>query len=340
MTIRVAVIGAGIMGTDHARVIAEDVPGATLQVVCDVSESAARAAANACSATGIATDADATIRRADVDAVIIASPDGTHADLTLTALELEKPVLCEKPLALTAGDCLRIVSAEAAIGRPLIQVGFMRRFDPAYVEMKQALASGRIGAPVMMHNFHRNVEAPSGFTGMMAITNSAPHEFDIIRHMLDCEITAVTAFEPKADAEGPCKPVVLVTETADGQIAMVEVNNNAAYGYDVRCELVGASGSVSFGGATSVSVDAELSGTRAYAADWRPRFADAYRLQNKAWIRSITTGAPNPIAATAWDGYCAAVIAAAGTEALSSGTKVRVELADKPALHAETGRNV
>ena len=337
MTIRVAVIGAGIMGSDHARIIAGDVPGAALQVVCDVSEANARRAADACGAIDVSTDAEATIRRADVDAVIIASPDGTHSDYTLAALELRKPVLCEKPLALTTDDCLGIVSAECAIGRPLIQVGFMRRFDPDYAGMKHARTSGGIGTSLMLHNFHRNVEAPPGFTGMMAITNSAPHEFDVIRYLLETEITAISAFEPKIDTGVQCRPVVLIAETAKGQIATIEVNNNAAYGYDVRSELVGTSGSASFGGSTSIQVDRDLVATRGYARDWRPRFAEAYRLQNKAWINSIISEIASPVAANAWDGYCAAAIAAAGVDALTTGTRVAIELSEKPAIYDRTG---
>ena len=88
-----------------------------------------------------------------------ASPDSTHAGLTLSALNARKPVLCEKPLALTPAESLSVVDAECAIGRQLVQVGFMRRFDPGYVEMKSALQSRRIGTAVMMHNFHRNVAA-------------------------------------------------------------------------------------------------------------------------------------------------------------------------------------
>ena len=101
----------------------------------------------------IATDAPSVIERNDVDAVLIASPDRTHADLALAALAARKPALCEKPLAATPEDCLRVVRAEEKTGSQLIQVGFMRRFDPAYVRMRSALMTGRLGDPLMMHNF-------------------------------------------------------------------------------------------------------------------------------------------------------------------------------------------
>ena len=337
MTIRVGLIGAGVMGSDHARIFSEDIPGATLQAVCDASETAAKSLMDRCGAQAVETDGIALASRKDVDAVVIASPDATHADLTLAALELRKPVLCEKPLAQTSAECLQVLEAEAALGEQLVQVGFMRRFDPAYAEMRVALQSGHLGSTVMMHNFHRNVETPSAdFTTSMAVTNSAPHEFDAIRFMLGTEITAISAFEPRRDLETG-KPVVMVIETAEGQLVTVEVNNNAAYGYDVRCELVGTRGSFSLGGSASGKLDSGLRSATDYAADWRPRFAEAYRLQDKAWIRSIETGEPAPNAPNAWDGYCATAIAEAGVAALASGQKTEVELAPRPALYDRIG---
>lgn len=156
MSIRIAVIGAGVMGTDHARIVAGELPGATLQVVCDAKVERAQAVAEECGGLDVASDPMATVTRSDVDAVLIASPDETHVPLTIAAIEADKPVLCEKPLAPTAADCLKVIEAEVRIGRRMIQTGFMRRFDPSYLAMRAALADGTLGAAIMMHNFHRN----------------------------------------------------------------------------------------------------------------------------------------------------------------------------------------
>src|SRR5271168_1112638 len=98
MTIRIAVIGAGLMGADHARIVAEDLPSATLQVVCDMDGARARRVADTCASADVATDAETAIARADVDAVIVASPDFTHAPLSVACIRAGKKVLCEKPL--------------------------------------------------------------------------------------------------------------------------------------------------------------------------------------------------------------------------------------------------
>ncbi|CAH2406677.1 Gfo/Idh/MocA family oxidoreductase [Mesorhizobium ventifaucium] len=334
MTVRIAVIGAGIMGADHARIVAGDLPGAVLQVVCDPSQKRARALAEECGAKDVASDALATIARSDVDAALIASPDETHASLTLAAIEAGKPVLCEKPLAPSSADCMRVIQAEMKAGRLFVQIGFMRRFDPAYAEMKALLSVGTLGQAVIMHNFHRNVSAPANFTGLMAITNSAPHEFDVARFVLDTDYSSISAFQPAGvDASRTGAPVFMVLETSGGQLVNIEINNNAAYGYDVRGELVGEKGSVFLGAPVHSRINIELQSLERYAPDWRPRFAEAYRLQNKAWLKFVETGVPSPIAANAWDGYCATLTAEAGVKALSEGGKVVVECAEKPAFY-------
>ncbi len=337
MSVRVGVIGAGVMGADHARIMAGDLPAAELRVVCDSSDARARAIGEANGAADIMTDPIAMIARSDVDAVLIASPDETHADLTIAAIEAGKPVLCEKPLAPSSKDCLRVIEAEVSLGRQLIQTGFMRRFDAAYVEMKAALDSGTLGRAVMMHNFHRNVAAPEWFTGQMAISNSAPHEFDAARFVLGADYASISAFQGASD--GPIAPVMMVIETVDGLLVTIEVNNNAAYGYDVRGELVGQKGSVDLESPVHARYNLGLQSSERFAEDWRPRFAEAYRAQNKAWIESIRNETPDPNAADAWDGYYATLTAEAGVASLKSGTRARIDPAGMPQLYAERRRN-
>ena len=334
MSIRVAVIGAGIMGADHARIIAGDLPGATLQVVCDASEPRARAISDMAGAVHVTTDPMATIARADVDAVIIASPDSTHARLARACIAAGKPVLCEKPLSQSSAECRSVIDAEMATGRKWIQLGFMRRFDQSYTEMKAALTDGSLGRALMMHNFHRNVATPAAdFTPSMAITNSAPHEFDVVRYVLDADFTAISAFQPKR-SDALVAPVFMVLETVDDQLVNIEINNSAAYGYDVRGELVGEKGSVSLQAPSYLRRDVALAQSVPYAVDWRPRYGEAYRRQNRAFLEFVRTGKFSPIASDAWDGYCATIVAEAGVRALVEGRKIPVQALVRPAFYA------
>lgn len=334
MTIRIGIIGAGLMGADHARIVAEDLPGATMQVVCDMDAARARAVADATGAADVASDPLAVIARADVDAVIVASPDFTHAPLSKACIAAEKPVLCEKPLSQSSEECLEVLQAEQAAGRQFVMLGFMRRYDQSYVEMRASLADGSLGRALMMHNFHRNVETPAAdFTGAMAITNSAPHEFDVVRHVLGTEFTSVIAQQPRR-SDDRVAPVVMVLETRDGQLVTIEVNNNAAYGYDVRAELVGESGSVAMNTVAYTRTERKLASAIRYDADWRGRYHEAYVRQNRDFLRFVETGIFPAIASSSWDGYAAAVVAEAGARALTTGQRQAISMMERPAFYA------
>jgi myo-inositol 2-dehydrogenase/D-chiro-inositol 1-dehydrogenase len=320
------------MGSDHARILATQVPGAVIQAIYDADAARAGAIAGETGAARVFDDALALVRDPAVDAVLVASPDQTHKDLTLAAIAAGKPVLCEKPLAPTPAECLEVLAAEAKGGRRLVQIGYMRRFDPSYAEMKAGLASGRLGAALMFHCIHRNVAAPSWFDSKMAVSNSAVHEFDIARWMLDAELTGISVFRPKpAKGSSPGAPVYLVLESATGQLVTIEVFNDAAYGYDVRGELVCEQGTIALRAPSRTETNAGLTQATAYPADWRPRFADAYRLQAQAWIQSIDRGGVS--GASAWDGYAASAVADAGLLSLAEGRRVAIALAEQPALY-------
>lgn len=333
MTIRIAVIGTGLMGADHAKIVAEDMPGTTLQVVCDMDAARAKAVADACGAQDVASAPEAVIARDDVDAVIVASPDFTHAPLSLACIAAGKPVLCEKPLSQTSAECVQVMQAEQTARRRFVQLGFMRRYDQSYMEMRRALTEGRIGRALMMHNFHRNVATPApDFTGAMAITNSAPHEFDVVRLVLGTEYASIAAWQPKR-SDALVAPVVMVLETVDGQVVNIEINNNAAYGYDVRAELVGEAGSIAMNHVAHTRLDQGLGQTLGYDADWRSRYHEAYVRQNRAFLGFVRTGVFPEIASSAWDGYAAAVVAETGVRALAEGRRVPVEIMQKPEFY-------
>jgi myo-inositol 2-dehydrogenase/D-chiro-inositol 1-dehydrogenase len=319
------------MGADHARTLGRDVSGAVLKAVYDADATRARFVADEAGAETVATSPTALIEDKAVDAVLIASPDATHKELVLACLEAKKPVLCEKPLAPTPAECLDVIAAEAMLGKRLVQVGYMRRFDPSYVDMKAAHRSGQLGNALMFHCVHRNVSAPSWFDTRMAVTNSAVHEFDIARWLLDDELVSVQAHAPGASHIEAGSPVFLILSTAKGLLVTIEVFNNAGYGYDVRGELVCEKGTLSLRQPASIESNAALARTIAYPADWRPRFATAYRLQLNAWVHSLDAGTRD--GASAWDGYAASAVAAAGVRSLAEGRSAAVELVERPTLY-------
>ncbi len=137
MTIRVGVIGTGNIGTAHALSLAREVSGSSVVAVFDVAADRAQGLAIDIDARALPS-AQAVIEDDDVDAVVIASPDDLHAEQALACLAVGKPVMLEKPLAPTLSAAQQVLDAEVALGRRLIMLGFMRRFDPGYVALKNS----------------------------------------------------------------------------------------------------------------------------------------------------------------------------------------------------------
>ena len=201
-------------------------------MVADVDLARARGVADEVPGARATEDSLALIADENVDAVVIASHDSTHAALAIAAVRAGKPVLCEKPLAPTLAECVEVVRAErAAVGEsvPLISLGFMRRFDPGYVQLKQALAAGVCGTPLLIHNLRRGVSSAPGASDESSITGSAVHEFDVLPWLLDSPILAVSwnSARSSALAQGFRDPHVMLLRTADGVLSTLEVFLNA-----------------------------------------------------------------------------------------------------------------
>ncbi len=328
--VRVGVIGTGAMGAAHVESLARWVPGAVVAQVFDVDRERAEGVAGGVGAVP-ARSTRALIEDDDVDAVLIAAPDPLHEELALACLAAGKPTLCEKPLASSLEGSRRIVDAEVAGGRRLIQLGFMRRFDPAYVELRDTVVGGGIGTVRAAHCLHRNAHAHPSHTSEGVLVNSMIHEFDCVPWLLDDPLAAVTVFAPRV-AEGALQDVqVAVLETRAGAVVTVEVSINAAYGYDIHTEVTGTEGTVSLLPPYGVSVRRAGVDGRLVGADGTRRFADAYRIELRAWVQGIRTGAPS--GPTAWDGHLASLAAFAAVESLRGGGRVEVPREPRPGLY-------
>jgi len=320
-SLRVGVIGAGIMGADHANTLRRSVRGAEVTAVADVEIARAEAAAEGSRAYD---DAFALIADPAVDAVVIASHDSVHAAQVVAAVRAGKAVLCEKPLAPTLAEGRQVLREIGATGEALLSLGFMRRFDPGYVQLRQAIDDGSIGAPVLVHNVSRGVSSAPNATSEFSITGSAIHECDVVPWLLRSPVVEVSWIAPRRSSqanEGLQDPQLIHLRTADGVLSTVETFLNARYGYVVRCEVVGENGTISLTEPARVVVEGELKRSTGYAADWRPRFADAYRLELQAWVDSVLAGAPTPLA-TGRDGVAASAVAEAVITSMHDGGRV------------------
>ncbi|MHB9864102.1 Gfo/Idh/MocA family protein [Streptomyces sp. YIM S03343] len=330
----VAVLGAGHMGADHVRRLAHSVSGARVAAVADPDGDRAREAVAGIDGITVHTEAEAALDAPGVEAVLIASPGPAHEEALLAAFARGLPVLCEKPMVPDAAGALRVVEAEARLGRRLAQIGFMRRYDAEYGALKALLDSGRLGRPLMLHCVHRNVSSPPGFTSAMLIDSSVSHEIDVARWLLGEELTAVTAMRPRSAAgapEGLLDPQFVLFESERGALVDVEVFVNCGFGYQVRCEAVCETGSARIGEGHTVLVTSGGSAVEAVAMDYLVRFADAYDREVQAWVDATRRG--RVTGPSAWDGYAASAVAEAGVRSLENGGRQTVALAPRPGLY-------
>ena len=325
----VGVIGTGNIGTAHARSLAQEISGAHVTWTFDTDIARARALADELGAN-VAPNVEQLI--ASSDAVVIASPDALHADQALLCLDAQRPTLCEKPLAPSADEARRVVDSEVDLGRRLLSLGFMRRFDPGYVELKAAMPS--VGTPLIVHNVHRNTYTPYGLTSAGTLTNSAIHEIDINRWLLDDDYASVQVIVGRpapATPEGEFDPLLVILTTERGTLVEIEAFVNATYGYEVRCEVVASAGTLDMGDGSFITRRAERAIGHDVPELWLGRFGEAYRRELQAWVDATHRGTTS--GATAWDGLVATITAGAAVRSITDGPQA-IDLPPRPPLYS------
>lgn len=324
MVLRIGLIGAGGMGSFHARTLAE-LPGVAITVVADAVPAAAARLAGELRAEA-STDSASVAGSTELDGVVIASPDDTHAALALTALEAGLPVLCEKPLATSVADGRRVVEHEVQAGRRLLQLGFMREYDFAHMQVREQLAE--LGPIHHVRCVHMNANGFERSTELL-VGQSIVHDLHTIRFLTGRDITAVTASATRRPS-GAIRHLLVVVWLDDHAHATIEFDD-AGYAYEVHVEVVAEHGSAMTG--RPVGPEVRRAGTirRPVGTDWFSRFAGAYRIQDASWIDSVRSGqATGP---TAWDGLVALVAVEAIVKSLASGGPVSVPVLERPVLY-------
>jgi myo-inositol 2-dehydrogenase / D-chiro-inositol 1-dehydrogenase len=334
MTLNVGVVGTGKIGQEHIRRLTETLAGARIVAVSDADSARAKEVAAKLAGAKAYPTGEELIAAKEVDAVIVASWGDTHAAYVLAAIKARKPVFCEKPMATTETDCSAIVDAEAGFGRRLVQVGFMRRFDAQYRAMKEAIQKGAVGAPLMFHSIHRNASAPAHFKATMAITDTAVHDIDIARFVLNDEPVAIAVKAPRGNsrAGGVADPLFTLIDMRSGALVTIETSVNIAYGYDIRGEVIGETGTVSLAEQNEVVVKTNGAFSGRVFGDWPERFGPAFDAEFRAWIGAAAKG--GAAGSSAWDGYVATAATLAGVKALESGAREPIKLRQQPKLYA------
>jgi myo-inositol 2-dehydrogenase/D-chiro-inositol 1-dehydrogenase len=245
------IIGAGRIGRVHAESLAFRLPEARTVAITDRDRGAAQAVADGCGIPKIAESSEELLADPTIDAVLICSSTDTHAELIARAAEAGKHIFCEKPIALSLSEIDRALAAVNKAGVKL-QIGFNRRFDANFARVRQAIVSGEIGSPSMMHIISRDPGPPPlayiKVSGGMFVDMTI-HDFDMARFLIGDEVEEIytaagVMVDPEIGRAGDVDTALIVLRFHNGVIGTIDNSRRAAYGYDQRVEILGSKGKI------------------------------------------------------------------------------------------------
>ncbi|MFZ4777326.1 MAG: Gfo/Idh/MocA family oxidoreductase [Terrimicrobiaceae bacterium] len=335
MRLKVGLIGTGRAGMVHGRNFAFSVADATLVALCDPQEGARNEAASALGISTTFSDYRDLLAFPGLDAVVIVTPTRLHCQMAVDAAAAGKHILCEKPMAMTPGECETMIAAADA-ARVKLQIGFMRRFAPAFQELKARVAAGQVGDVVSVRSLTYGPSVPQPWMYDLAVSNGPlaevnSHDIDTVRWITGSDITEVYAIggnyrSPGARADFPdfYDNVTLVAKFANGMQGAISGAQGVKYGYDSRCEVLGTKG-ILFAGSlrtTAVTACTEEGMSSPVIKSWRDLFIDAYLNEDKAFIRCIVEDTVPEV--TGLDGKRAVQVVNAGNESIRTGMPVKI----------------
>jgi myo-inositol 2-dehydrogenase/D-chiro-inositol 1-dehydrogenase len=330
--VRVAVLGLGRIGRMHADLLAREVDGAEVAVAADVVDAAVAAVAGRLGVDG-STDPAAALARDDVDAVAICTPTPTHVGLLAAAARAGKAIFCEKPVSLDLADTDRGLAAAAEAGVAL-QVGFNRRFDPGHAAVRDAVASGEVGAPELVRISSRDPAPPSLDylrTSGGIFRDQTIHDFDMARFVTGSEVVEMHAagavrVDPAIGELGDLDTVVLTLRHADGCLTLIDNSRRAAYGFDQRVEVLGGRGlAASENPTVHAAVVRTPDGVRGPPPPWffLERYQTSYVRQWEAFAAVVRGETPVPVGGA--DARAALVLCLAAAKSVEQGRPVAVD---------------
>lgn len=330
--LKVALLGAGRIAKVHAKHI-DDNPDSVLFSVSGHSSESAKKLADKYHAKVLSVEE--AINHPEVDIVLIATPNDTHADFARQAARAGKAIFCEKPIDLDIERVKACVKVIKDSGVPFM-VGFNRRFDPNHAGLQQALSEGAIGKLEHVQINSRDPSPPpaESFPDSGGIFRDMTiHDFDMARFLLQEEPVSVFAMgaalvNPEIAAGGDLDVISITLQTASGKLVTINNSRRSGYGYDQRVEAHGQLGSLQVNNVPSTTVIkmTEDHGIQSQKPLYSvlDRYYDAFNGQWKAFIAAVKDHKPVPV--TAEDGLKALLLAEAAIESYKTKKVVSITL--------------
>jgi myo-inositol 2-dehydrogenase/D-chiro-inositol 1-dehydrogenase len=328
--IRFGVIGAGRIGKVHSKTIALN-PKAKLCYIADAMPAAAESLAMQYGAK--VASVDEIMKAKDVDAVLIGSPTGFHAEQIQAASNNGKAIMCEKPVSLSVEQIehtLKVVEKN----KSTLMIGFNRRFDPNFAELEQRIRKGVIGDVELVTVISRDPNPPpvdyvKGSGGLFR--DMMIHDLDMARFLMGEEFVVVHALgsalvDKAIGVAGDVDTAAVQMQTASGRIAVITNSRRATYGYDQRMEVHGANGMLSARNVHNTTVEVHnAEGTKADSIQnfFLERYGAAYANELNTFITAVEKRDRNP-KPSGFDGLQAQKLADAATVSWQTGKPVKV----------------
>jgi myo-inositol 2-dehydrogenase/D-chiro-inositol 1-dehydrogenase len=335
--IQFGLIGAGRIGGVHASTVAFRLPEADIAAITDMNREAAEALAGRYGIPRVAASATELFADPKIDAVLICTSTGTHADLIVEAAKAGKHIFCEKPISLSLKEIDRSIAAVDAAGVKL-QVGFNRRFDSNFLRVREAVAAGEVGKPNLIHIISRDPEPPalayiktSGgiFLDMMI------HDFDMARYLMGDEVEEIYAngavlVDPGFREADDFDTAVVMLRFRNGAIGTIDNSRRATFGYDQRVEILGSKGKISTENRYPNQV--VVSGEKYVYTDlplnfFMQRYPESFALELELFTKAVLED--KPTAVTGPDSRVPVVMALAARKSIDEHRPVRLEEVEK-----------
>lgn len=333
-TLRVCVIGAGRAGMVHAANYRRHLVGAELVAIVEADPVRAEKAARDLEITASFRDIQTALDEAEFDAVVITTPTFTHTEIAVDAAQAGKHVFCEKPMALTLAECDRMIQA-AAMAKVVLQIGFMRRFDPPFMDAFRKIRDGAIGEVMRIYTMTRGPGLPPRWAcdtrtsnGMLAEASS--HDFDTIRWLGGADLARVyTEAEtykcPDLKKEFPdfYDNALVSVRLVNRVMGIIDTSVPVDYGYDARAEVLGTKGVMFIGELRQealVVCTRETGMVQPQFIAWRERFREAYLAEARHFVECIVENKTPVVTGT--DGKKAVEGVLAANESIRRGAPV------------------